>query len=198
MCLCFWDMLSEGIVKGTRNPAVTAEVYSRLGWLEYPHLQYAWQTGSRSVSGIKSVKIALKLCNLGAKSSKIELKGVHRGAVSRPWDFSLLLIGLAGLLYNDYHKLSIIHNQTDMRKYQYDIWRNIKMKLDDYQMKWKKYRNEIWNKTDEVLICRISLSLYLFLLGLIFFCDHPNVFITITSRVYSLAFIIYLIIFWSV
>ena len=66
-------MLSEVTVKGTRNSAVTAEGHSRPECVEYPHLQYAWQTGSRSVSGIKSVKIALKLGNLWAKSGKIEL-----------------------------------------------------------------------------------------------------------------------------
>ena len=160
MCLCFWDMLSEGIVKGTRNPAVTAEVYSRLGWLEYPHLQYAWQTGSRSVSGIKSVKIALKLCNLGAKSSKIELKGVHRGAVSRPWDFSLLLIGLAGLLYNDIiiNWVSNTINQN-MKKHQHEICRVIKNEI-------KRLSNQmnIEMKTEiKLMNCWSVESLYLYI-----------------------------------
>ena len=156
------------------------KVYSRPGWFGHPHLQYAWQTGSRSVSGIKSVKIALKLGNLWAKSGKIGLRRPSWGRLTTlRFLIALNRAGWADIQWHN-HELSIIHNQTNMRSI--NTIPEETSKWNQTIIKWnlKKCQNEIWNKTDELLICRIFLSLYLSILGLNFFCDHPNVFITIT------------------
>ena len=173
-------MLSEVTVKGTRNSAVSAEGHSRPGWFGHPHLQYAWQTGSRSVSGIKYVEIALKLGNLWAKSGKIGLRRPSWGRLTTlRFLIALNRAGWADIQWHN-HELSIIHNQTNMRSI--NTIPEETSKWNQTIIKWnlKKCQNEIWNKTDELLICRIFLSLYLSILGLNFFCDHPNVFITIT------------------
>ena len=87
------------------------KVYSRPGWFGHPHLQYAWQTGSRSVSGIKSVKIALKLGNLWAKSGKIGLRRPSWGRLTTlRFLIALYRAGWAVIqLQSHYHKLRIIY-----------------------------------------------------------------------------------------